>query len=167
MLLSITLLAGCGTNEINLEDKIDKTLSSPYIAECVAEITSNKTENKYTYSCERLEDGTYTVDHGGIKLSVGTDGAVISQGGIDITSSTSEGELPLLPSYFFSEYLKGGQISPNDGGYLMECDISGDNPYRHTAEMEFDENLVPGKMCIKDKSGNEIIKVNVISFTNR
>ncbi len=163
----MTLLAGCGTNEISLEEKIDKILSSPYTAECVAEITSNKTENEYTYYCERLEDGTYTVDYGDMKLSVSTDGAVISQGGIDITSTTTDGELALLPSYFFSEYLKSGQLSPNDDGYLMGCDISGDNSYRHTAEMEFDENLVPEKMCIKDKNGNEIIKVNVISFTNR
>lgn len=166
LLLVITLLAGCGTNDnMSTEDKIEAMLTGAYTAECTAKVKSNKTENEYVYTCRRLDDGTYIVDYGNIVLTVGAESAVISGDAGDITTNAADSELSLIPTYFFNAYLKGGSILSDNGGYVLTCDISNRTPYRATAEMELDENLVPQKMSIEDLNGDDILEVEIKKFS--
>lgn len=167
MLLSITLLAGCSTNKINSKNNTDVMLSSPYTAECRAEVVSNKTKNEYTYTCTRREDGTYTVDYGDMTVTVDADNVTVSKNGNEIDAAPADNDLVMIPTYFFNEYLSDGEIMPDDGGYVMRCGISGDNPYRHTAEMILDEHMVPLEMTIKDKNGNDVVAVKIEKFSRK
>lgn len=165
MLLMITLLAGCGADNMSTEDKIETIFNGAYTAECIAKVKSNKTENEYEYLCKRLDDGTYIVDYGDIVLTVGKDSSILSGNAGDIIAGTTDNELALIPTYFFDAYLKGGKIVSDNGGYVLMCDISGDTPYRATAVMELDEKLVPQKMCIEDTDGDDIIKIDIKKFS--
>ncbi len=163
LLLMITLFTGCSTDDMSIDDKIDAMFKGPYTAECTAKVKSNKTENEYTYTCKRLDDGTYIVDYGDIVLTVGENSSILSGINGDITASTTDSELSLIPTYFFEAYLKGGKLVSDDG-YILMCDISADTPYRATAVMELNEELVPQKMCIEDIEGNDIIEININKF---
>lgn len=168
ILLFITLLAGCGTNDnpVTVEDRIEEMLFDAYTCDCTATIVSDKTENKYTYSCNRMANGTYTVDYGDMTIAVDEYNAVISKDGNEIKTDISDNELALIPTYFFDEYLKSGKLIKNDNGYILESEISDDNPYRHTALMMLDENLVPHSMHIMDKNGNDVIGVEILEFSH-
>lgn len=166
-LLLISLLAGCNTNEnsASVEDKIEKIFSAPYTADCTARVVSDKTENKYTYSCKRLEDGSYTVNYDDMTVFVDGVDAVISKDGNEIKTKISDSGLALIPTYFFDEYLSDGRLTQNDSGYVLESDISGDNPYRHTVAMLLDKKLVPKRMYVKDGNENNVIEVEIIKFS--
>lgn len=163
LLLMITLFTGCGADNMSIDDKIEEMFKGSYTAECTAKIKSNKTENEYTYTCKRLDDGTYIVDYGDIVLTVGENSSILSGTNGDITAGTTDSELALIPTYFFDAYLKGGKVVSDDG-YILMCDISADTPYRATAVMELDEKLVPQKMCIEDTDGDDIIEININKF---
>ncbi len=164
LLLMITLFTGCGAVDMSVDDKIEEMFKGSYTAECTAKVRSNKTKNEYTYTCKRLDDGTYIVDYGDIVLTVGENSSILSGTNGDITASTTDSELSLIPTYFFEAYLKGGKIVSDDG-YTLMCDISADTPYRATAVMKLDEKLVPQKMSIEDIDGNDIIEININKFS--
>lgn len=167
ILLLITLLAGCSTedNPATLEDKLDEMIFGEYTADCTATVISDKTCNTYVYSCNRSKDGTYTVDYGDMTVMVDNYDAVISKDGNEIKAEISDNELAMLPTYFFNEYLSDGKLIQDDNGYTMESHISGDNPYRHTASMKLDKNLIPHTMSIMDINGNNVINVEISNFS--
>ena len=163
----ICLLTGCGTdgNPVAMDDKIEKMLSAPYTADCTARVVSDKTENKYTYSCKCQEDGSYIVNYDDMTISLDGTDAVISKDGNEIKTEISDSNLVLIPSYFFEEYLKSGNLTKNDSGYVLSSDMSEDNPYRHTATMLLDEKLIPKRMYVKDVNENNVIEVEIIKYT--
>ncbi len=167
LILTITLLTGCSTRENphNGKNTLEEIFSSSYTAKCIAKVTSNKTENEYTYSCERFEDGSCSVDYGDLVVHINADTAELTMDGSTWHTGVAKGEAALVPSYFFNEYLKGGSMTEQEDGYMLKCEISGDNPYRCTAEMELDKKLIPEKMCIKDKDGKVMVEVAIMDFS--
>ncbi|MBR2476512.1 MAG: hypothetical protein IKB50_00070 [Clostridia bacterium] len=163
ILLLTIILTGCGKNA-EVRYTVDELLRTPYKAECTARISTNKTVNEFTYSCQRFEDGTYTVDYGDMKITVDSSGAVLSGYGMEKNTGLAEGVLPLLPTYFFENYLADGKVKETDEGYILSCDIQGDNPYRVKGEMTTDKNLIPTVMRIADKDGRTTIDVEITDF---
>lgn len=166
-LTTIALLTGCGAKENpdSTQEKITTIFSTPYKAECIATVKSDKTENTYSYTSESNSDGTWSLDYGDFRLSTDFENATAERGGEKITSRAAEGELVLSPSYFFKNYLSGGDIENTDDGYMLTCNIKENKFNRCTAEMEIAENFVPRRMSIKDKDGKQIINIEIVKFS--
>jgi len=167
ILLPIILISGCRAtdNSHSLEERIERLFASDYRAECVAEITSNKTKNKYSYVCEKVSGGAYIIDYGDMKITLSGEEALIEKNGEKISSPLSDGDLATVPEYFFNNYLNGGELKETDDGYILECDIKDGSYYRHRARMELSTNLHPENMSIKNKNGEEIIKIEISKFS--
>lgn len=160
------LISGCG-KKAEIKYTVDELLRTPYNAECTAKIFTNKTQSEYSYGCQHFADGTYTIDYGNMKISVTDSGAVLSGNGMKINTGIEEGMMPLVPTYFFENYLAEGKAEEVEDGYILSCDISEKNPYRASAEMTTDKNLVPVNMRIKDKDGKTVIDIDITKFTRK
>lgn len=160
------ILTGCGKNS-EVRYTVDELLRTPYTAECTAKISTNKTISEYSYQCQRFEDGIYALDYGDMKITVDGSGAVLSGYGMEKRTGLAEGTMPLVPTYFFENYLADGEVEEIDDGYILFCDIHDSNPYRAKAEMKTDKNFVPTNMHIKDKDGNAVIDIEITDFDRK
>ena len=165
VLLVSIILTGCTKEKPTYEKKIEKMFLSPYRAECVATVATDKTSNQSTYTCQRFPDESYVLDYGDMKLLVNGETAVLEKDGIKVNVSTSEGELSLMPTYFFKGYKDGGRLTPTETGFLMEYDVE-DTKYRKKAQMSLDKNFIPQKIHISDDEGKVVTEIEIKKYTD-
>lgn len=162
----ISLVTGCAAKDdaISVEQKLNQLFQSPYEAQCIAVVKSNKTENTYAYTCSKNTDGMQKLDFGDMLVAVSPDGAVIERNGEKISTTSAEGELELTPDYFFKNHQNNGEITETLDGYNLECDVVNGNQYRNRLVMETDENFVPERMIIEDKNGEIRVDIKIEKF---
>ncbi len=162
----ISLATGCTAKDdtLSVEERLNRLFQSPYEAQCSAVVKSNKTENTYKYTCSKTADGLQKLNFGDMLITVSPDGGSVESNGENIRTASMEGETRLSPDYFFVNYQNKGKIDETPDGYKLECDASGDNPYRYKLVMETDKKLVPKKMFVEDKDGQIRVEIKIEKF---
>ncbi len=172
-IIVVLALTGCSASKLSIHDKIHQRFYNlpSYSASCNVTITSNKTKNTYKvnalYDCQ---SGRYRLDYDKFAIILGNGNAqIVNDGKVTSAPVESSNMLMLINRFFESYYVaESSSIKTNaaiSGDTLLECDII--NPPAFASNMKLwinSKTILPTKMGVYDKDGNEKIFVEFTEF---
>ncbi|MBQ8526029.1 MAG: hypothetical protein IJ460_04865 [Clostridia bacterium] len=170
----MTNLCSCGNSAENMHERIhSKFYTMPsYTAQCQMTVNSNKTSNKYDFTCTYDNAGNrYRIDYPDLSVILTETDARIIRGDSVINIPSDDGHMLMFVNTFFESYYAGENASIEvssgaDSGFtVLETELISPTKFGHSMKLWINnKTMAPRTMKVYDEEGKETIAVAFEGF---